>query len=303
MTLHVMGEALIDLIISADGSIDAVPGGGPFNLARAAARLGTEVTFAGGISDDPFGRRIAELLLADGVSTSVPTRTGRPTTLALAQINDAGSATYTFYMDGTAGAMVHTDEIAPRGIAAAIALGTLSIVMEPIASAIEEACRRIPAETLVFFDPNCRPSTVRDRQAFVSRVQRLYSYAQVVKVSTEDIEFLHPGTDPREAALAILALGPQVVLLTDGGQAVTVFHTSGAFHVEVPTVTVVDSVGAGDAFGGAFLSFWLGIGHGVSELADTEALRATVERAVTVAAYTCTRQGANPPWIDEIPTL
>jgi len=45
-----MGEALIDIIVSPQGEIDSVVGGGPVNTARTIARLGTEVSFLGGIS-------------------------------------------------------------------------------------------------------------------------------------------------------------------------------------------------------------------------------------------------------------
>ena len=71
MTVLVVGEALVDLIVSPDGGLEAVPGGGPFNLARTAARLGVRTAFGGGISPDVFGRRIAALLEADGVATPV----------------------------------------------------------------------------------------------------------------------------------------------------------------------------------------------------------------------------------------
>lgn len=295
-----MGEALIDLIIAADGSIAAVPGGGPFNLARAAARLGASVTFAGGISDDTFGQRIRDLLDEDHVSTPLATRTGRPTTLALAQLDATGAATYIFYMDGTSGAMVHADEMRPSAGTRAIAAGTLGLVMEPVAAGVEQVLVEAPDDVLVFVDPNCRPSTIRDRPHYCARIDRVLGRADVVKVSADDVEFLRPDEDVREAARGLLDLGPKVVLLTDGGKSVTVFHSGGSFDVETPTITVVDTVGAGDSFGGAFLAFWLGAHRGTAELADLAALRETVERSVQVAAITCTRQGANPPRLSEL---
>ena len=296
-----MGEALIDLIISADGSIAAVPGGGPFNLARAAARLGADVTFAGGVSDDAFGRQIQGLLDADGVATPLTTRTGRPTTLALAQLDATGAATYIFYMDGTSGAMVYADEMRPAPGTRAIAAGTLGLVMDPVATGVEQVILEASAETLVFVDPNCRPSTVRDRASYTARIDRVLSRADVVKVSTDDVEFLRPDAAVRDAARALLDLGPKVVLLTDGGKSVSVLHAGGSFDVATPSITVVDTVGAGDSFGGAFLAFWLAADRGVADLADLDALRATVEKCVQVAAITCTRQGANPPRLDELP--
>ncbi len=57
-----MGEALIDIIVSPQGEIDSVVGGGPVNTARTIARLGSEVSFLGGISQDALGKRIRRLL-------------------------------------------------------------------------------------------------------------------------------------------------------------------------------------------------------------------------------------------------
>ena len=298
--IHVMGEALVDLIIRPDGSLSAVTGGGPFNLARAAARLGAPVTFAGGISDDAFGARIMEQLHLDGVITPLVQRHGLPTTLALASVDVAGTATYTFYTQGTAAAEVSAHEIAPGPGVTVLATGTLGLVMEPVASSIESVLRDASDEMLVFVDPNCRPSVITDRDSYVERLLRMLAHADVVKVSTEDMEFLRPGIAPASAAAALLDIGPSSVLLTDGGRAVTVLHRRGRDIVPVPRVDVVDTVGAGDAFGGAFLAFWSADGRGRADIDDVAALIDTAHRAVQVSAITCTREGADPPRLAEL---
>jgi fructokinase len=298
--IHVIGEALVDLIVSPDGSISAVTGGGPFNLARAAARLGANVTFAGGISDDAFGQMIRQQLRDDGVSTPVDVRRGLPTTLALASLDKHGSASYTFYTVGTAAATVTADEIAPPPTAEILATGTLGLVMEPVASAIEKVIHDAPEGMIVFVDPNCRPSVITDIGAYRDRVLRVFRRTDIVKVSTEDMEFLCPGEDPRAAAESLRQHGPAVVLLTDGGREVTILHAAGRSTVAVPRIDVVDTVGAGDAFGGAFLAFWRRDGRGRDDLADAAALTSTAEGAVQVSALTCTRQGADPPHLSEL---
>ncbi len=299
--IHVMGEALVDLIIAPDGTLSAVTGGGPFNLARAAARLGASVTFAGGISDDAFGQRITEQLHADGVATPVPHRAGAPTTLALASLDTHGAASYTFYTLGTAAAEVTAQEIAPAPNTDILATGTLGLVMEPVASAIEHVLQHADDDTLVFVDPNCRPSVITDREAYVDRLMRVLNHADVVKVSTEDIEFLQPGIDPVGAAESLLQIGPSVILLTDGGRDVTILQRGCRTRVPVPRVDVVDTVGAGDAFGGAFLAFWANARLGRADLADVDTVTVTVRRAVQVSALTCTRQGADPPRLSDLP--
>jgi fructokinase len=69
---------------------------------------------------------------------------------------------------------------------------------------------------------------------------------------------------------------------------------------EVPAVTVADTVGAGDAFGGAFLAWWLGNGLARSDLCRADLVREALHAAVEVAALTCTRVGAEPPWLAEV---
>jgi fructokinase len=65
--------------------------------------------------------------------------------------------------------------------------------------------------------------------------------------------------------------------------------------VRVPQVDVVDSVGAGDAFGGAFLAWWIEHGLGRHELVDADALTEATTRAIDVATLTVQRAGADPP--------
>jgi fructokinase len=70
--------------------------------------------------------------------------------------------------------------------------------------------------------------------------------------------------------------------------------------VPTPPVQVVDTVGAGDAFGGGFLAWWAEHGLSRDQLADAELLAAAAGSAAQVGALTCTRAGAEPPWRDEL---
>jgi fructokinase len=160
VTVLVVGEALVDLIVSPDGGLEAVPGGGPFNLARTAARLGVGTAFGGGISEDVFGRRIAALLRADGVATPVAPRTGLNTTLAIAELDASGAASYTFYLDGTAAAELHDGDVVITDDVDVLVVGTLGLVAEPIASTVERLVAGVPDRVLVLVDPNCRPSVI-----------------------------------------------------------------------------------------------------------------------------------------------
>jgi sugar/nucleoside kinase (ribokinase family) len=97
----VAGEALIDLVLARDGSLDGHPGGGPYNVARTIGRLEQPVAYLGRLSTDGFGRRLRDELEADGVSLGNVVETDAPTTLALAELDAAGIARYRFYERGT----------------------------------------------------------------------------------------------------------------------------------------------------------------------------------------------------------
>jgi fructokinase len=298
----VAGEALVDLIVGADGRLSANAGGGPYNAARTIARLGGTSAFLGRVSTDRFGQNLYGTLQADGVDLSLVVRTDQPTTLAVAELDAGGAATYHFYTEGTAAAGLLPGDLRgglPRS-ARALHVGTLGLVLEPTASTLAMVVDQADPDVLVFVDPNCRPAVVADVAAYRARLRPVLERADVVKVSGDDLDFLYPETDYLVATRELVAVGPTVVLFTDGARSVRIVTDEAEVEVGVPRVQVVDTVGAGDSFGGAFLVAWLAGGRGPGDLGDGPALRDAVEAAVVVAGITCGRQGADPPRLGEL---
>ena len=297
--LVVAGEALVDLIVRPDGTIAAVPGGGPYNAARAIGRLGVPAAWMGCLSSDAFGRELEAGLAADGVALDLVQRTDLPTTLALAELDASGAATYRFYTDGTSAPV-----LAPRagGLPAttrAVHAGTLGLVLEPIATTLTALVAELPDDVLLLVDPNCRPSIVRDPGAYRERLTQLLARADAVKVSVEDLEFLRPGADLPAAVAWLQGLGPRAILVTDGADAVRVVAGGAAHAIDVPRIDVVDTVGAGDTFGGAALACLVHDGVTRATLDGPAAIRAG-QFGVRAAAIACTRAGANPPTLAEL---
>ena len=295
------GEALVDLLVPPDGSVAAAAGGGPYNTARTIARLGVPVAWLGGLSSDRFGRLLEAGLAADGVALDLVQWTDLPTTLALAELDDHGAATYRFYVDGTSAPQVLADRLpaTPSPAIRALHVGTLGLVLEPMATTLEALVAGLPADVLLMVDPNCRPSVIADPAAWRARLARILARADVVKVSTEDAAFLAPDASPAEAVARILGLGARTVLLTDGSAPVTIQGDGAGRTVPVPPVRVVDTVGAGDTFGGAVLACLVHDGVTRSTL-DLGAVERATRFGVRAAAVTCTRAGANPPTVDEL---
>lgn len=300
LMIVVAGEALVDLVIDTDGSVQAKLGGGPYNVARTIGRLGGSVTFLGAISNDRFGTQLLAQLAADGVSADAIEHTDQPTTLAAAELNDHGAATYRFYLDGTSAPSLC---VVPAAVSApaAVHMGTLGLVLEPMASTLIGYLRTLPPETLVMIDPNCRAGVIADRDAYVRRVNQAYERADVVKVSNDDAEYLAPGVEPLDYARSLLARGVSLVLVTWGADGTWI---ATADHEElVPTLPVIvaDTIGAGDSFGGGFLTWWLDGGLGRADLIDPALAAQATAAAQQVAGITCQRAGADPPRRAELP--
>lgn len=290
------------MVTTGDGARRPTPGGGPFNTARALARLEVPAGFLGHFSTDEFGRMLADQLAADGASLAVATFGPEPTTIAVANIGRNGLAEYEFTIEGTSAPNLTLDMI-PRELPAevkAVHLGTLGLVLEPMASSLAALVRREHARRLVMLDPNIRPVLATDPQ-YRPRLDSLISQSTIVKASDADVAWLFPALPLAEAAHTLLACGPRLVVLTLGADGAIGVTADAEVKVPAPFVQVVDTIGAGDAFGAALLA-WL---HDHEKLSrdlrlDRENLRAALEFACLVASITCTRPGADPPWRSEL---
>lgn len=300
-SIVVAGEALIDLVLDDAGALAPHPGGGPFNAARTIGRLEQPVRYLGRLSSDRFGALLRDELLADGVDLDSAVATDDPTTLALAELDAGGGATYRFYFEETSAAgLTRDDADGALDDAAILYVGTLGLVLEPMASTLEGLVGSAPDDVLVALDPNCRPAVIGDPEAYRARLARMLARSDLVKASEDDLAWLTPGSAPAEAARALLAQGPRVALVTLGPAGALVVTGEDAVEVPAPAVEVVDTIGAGDAFGGAFLASWLRRGLTRDELADVATVVETTRFACAVAALTCARAGASPPRLAEL---
>jgi fructokinase len=294
----VAGEALVDLVVSGDDLV-ATPGGAPYNVARGCARLGLPTALLASVSSDGFGARLAAGLATAGVSDALLQWTERPTTLAVAELDASGGASYRFYVDGTS-----APSLVPQGLPADTAVlvtGGLGLVLEPMVTAIESMVFGCGSDVLVVVDLNCRPHAIEDRGAYLARLGRVLGRADVVKASDEELAWLRSGMAPLTVAEELVGAGTGVVLVTAGAVDTAIVTAGGAVTVPVVAVPVVDTIGAGDAFTAGFTSWWMATRRGRDDLGDADALTAAVTAAHAVAAVVVGRRGADPPRRDELP--
>lgn len=299
----VIGEALIDMVQPEPGdTFVAKVGGGPLNIAVGLQRLGHPTSMMARFSTGSLGSLVRGHAEANGLDLGASVSTDDPTTLAFATLDRHRQASYDFYVDGTADWGWTSEELARLpSTAVAVHTGSVAAAISPGADALLALWRGLRTEgrLVLSFDPNVRPALVGERSAAVARVEAFVAASHVVKASDEDLRWLYPGEDLAGVLRRWVTLGPELVVMTRGADGCAAETRSGV-SADRPgvKVEVVDTIGAGDSFESGLLSGLAdeGLLHpdGLAQLSSTQ-LDSVLRRAVTVAAITCGRAGADPP--------
>ena len=299
------GEALIDVFSNHDDetnnlSLVARPGGTPYNVAISIARLGGQSALLTGISSDSLGQHLYQTLKNESVVTDYLIRRQNPTALSLISVDHAGQPGYTFYGSNCADSSI-TRQMFPNigPDIAGLHFASYSIVMPPAADAFLELATEFK-DRFISVDPNVRPTVFPNLDTWRTRIDSFAKLAQLLKVSTEDLQFLYPGVAVEKIAERYLAKGVKLVVITDGDQAVSAWNK----HCQVVRVKplptkVVDTVGAGDTFQAALLVKLFEMGAGSPKAAiealDEDQIYDLLDFANQAARLTCSKRGADSP--------
>ncbi|TCC00691.1 carbohydrate kinase [Micromonospora zingiberis] len=294
----VLGEAVVDLVQAPDGRFAAHPGGSPLNVAVGLARLGVPTTLLARFATSRFGRQLRTHAETNGVDLRHAVDTDDPATLAIAALSDDGVAAYDFYVNGTADWQWRDEELSPaltgRGI---LHTGSLAVFLSPGADRVADALRTARAQgTLVSVDPNIRPGLIGTPAEARTRTEHLVRLAHLVKASEEDVAWLYPGWPVEDVLRHWQDLGVTLAVVTLGAGGAVAFSGTRGFRQPAPAIDVVDTIGAGDAFTAGMLAELSRAGADWSD----EDIAAALRYAVEVAAVTCTRAGADPPYRHEL---
>jgi len=308
----VCGEALFDFFSEDDASglaskvnFKAIAGGSPFNVAVGLRRLGVDVALFAGLSTDYLGRRLQQVLQDEGVRPDYLVDFAAPTTLAMVAVGANGSPHYSFRGEGCADRQLrleHLPELGPevRGLH----IGSYSLVVQPIAETLLTLVQRESGKRLISLDPNVRLNPEPNILLWRERIAELVELADLIKVSDEDLSLLYPEQEPQRVIEGWLQHRCQLVFLTRGGEGATVFSRAhGSWSVPACSVKIADTVGAGDTFQAALITWLteqqLDSVDGVQRL-SREQIDAMLKFAVQAAALTCSKTGPDLPYRQQL---
>lgn len=285
-------------------SLDARVGGSPFNVAIGLARMAQPVAFLGCISHDAFGERLFTALTDEGVDISAVQRTNAATASSTVRVDRHGAPAYAFHDATSADRQLGKQalERIPTSVRA-LHVGSYAMVVDPIGSTLRALVERLHRSTLVAWDPNVRLGVVPQAECWRDLLGWMLPRTHFLKLSDEDREVLAPGVSPEVFAKRALSAGVRLVVVTHGARGASAWSSAGHVRAPAQAVAVADTVGAGDAFQAALLT-WLAeqgrlTADAVTSL-DSVAALAALTFATRAAALTCTRQGAMLPRREEL---
>lgn len=304
-----IGEALIDFIPSQRGCalkdnavFERICGGAPANVAAAAALLGAPAKIITQLGQDAFGDYITQVLKNAGVDTSCILRTQKANTaLAFVALKSDGDREFSFYRNPSADMLLEAEQIKPQWFSDCGVLHFCSVDL--IDAPVKEAHRRaigLAKENgaLISFDPNIRLPLWEDGADCRRTVNEFIEFADILKISDEELEFITGETEIEAAALALFSRGVKLIMYSMGKQGACVLTPKFSVSVSQVNVTVSDTTGAGDSIIGAFL--YCLVKEGVCDPCSIskEKMLEFLTFANYYAAYSVTGKGAITSYAD-----
>lgn len=295
-----LGELLIDFTCQSTDefgypTMAAHPGGAPANFLAALARFGGRTALLGKVGADAFGNMLIGTLERAGIGTGGVVRSPDVfTTLAFVTLDQSGDREFSFARKPGADTCITAEELKLELIeeAKVFHFGTLSLTDEPARSATRRAVAYAKERgKLITYDPNLRRPLWRSLEE--AREQLLWGLAQadVVKISDEEVEFLF-GLSPEEGARHIMSeYGVKLVFVTCGADGCVFRNQNAGGRVPgLSGLSVADTTGAGDIFGGSAVWGLLQTGKAPEALTRGELERITTF-ACASAGLSTTRAG------------
>ena len=306
-----LGELLVDFTMNGQSEqgnplFEACPGGAPCNVLAFLQKMEKKTAFIGKVGEDFLGDFLKETLDKSGVSTEgLISDADYFTTLAFVKLADNGERNFAFARKPGADIGLKAEEIRKDIICQSriLHVGSLSLTDEISRNAEFIALKAAKNNgTIISYDPNYRASLWDSQEEACKWMRSILEYADIVKVSEEEIELLTGYTDVRKAAESITEYGAKIVLITLGEKGSFVYlQDQQEAYVSGYSSKVVDTTGAGDSFMGGFLYKICESGKRIEEYSLQEMIEC-VRFGNAVASLCVEREGAIPamPVMEEV---
>jgi len=259
-----IGEALIDFIPHEKGqslnnvsNFLRVAGGAPLNVAAAVAKLGGNAQMLTKLGVDSFGDHILEQVKPLGVDISKVLRTKEANTaLAFVSLREDGERDFSFYRNPSADMLLNAEEIEEEVFAQGGILHfcSVSLIDAPIKEAHRKAIEFAKRNNcLISFDPNVRLPLWETPEACREAILEFLPFANIVKISDEELEFITGIADETEALNFLLQGDVEVIIYTKGTNGAEFITKERKVFSPSFKVEAQDTTGAGDSFIGSFL--------------------------------------------------
>ncbi len=297
-TIACMGELLIDMIQGdEDMTFKAHPGGAPANVAVGVARLGGKSAFMGKVGDDNFGNFLEDTLKRDNVNTRGLKRGGQ-TAIALVSLDKAGDRSFRFYED----LVQYTEgdiDLKLLDESGVFHFGSISLIYDAARQATVK-CLQYAREKglLISYDPNYRDK-LWDEDSARKGIKVGLVYADVLKVSDEEMKLLTGETDNEKGVEKLLGMAPnlKVIAVTWGKDGSYCYYRGRGKAIPTMEIKAVDTTGAGDGFTAGLL-YSITQAGGLDNI-DWNRMEEAFRLANTAGTLTSTKKGA----ITALPTM
>ena len=294
-----LGELLIDFTPCGQQDGQQVfmqnAGGAVANVVVAASGFGMDTAYLGMVGDDTFGRYLAGVLQDRGVDVSgVKYSQQVHTTLAFVHLFPNGDRDFSFYRKPGADIMYSTDDLDGDAIknARVFHFGSLSLTDEPVRAATFKALEIAKlAGVTVSYDPNYRAPLWNSAAEAKDYMLKGMEYADILKISDNEVQFLFGDMDMEEAARMLVRRGAKMVFVTMGADGAAFACADGSGKEPGFPAKAVDATGAGDCFTAGVLSSYIRSGMKPPTLED---IRAFVRFANAAASVCVERKGGIP---------
>ncbi|WP_337013678.1 aminoimidazole riboside kinase [Pantoea sp. AS142] len=296
-----LGDAVVDLLPEMPGRLMQCPGGAPANVAVGIARLQGNSGFIGRVGADPFGQFMRETLSEEKVDTCymIADPPHRTSTVVVG-LDEQGERSFTFMVRPSADLFLEVADLPEFRRGEWLHCCSIALSAEPSRTATLTAMERVQAAGgYVSFDLNLRDDLWPDLARLHKVVNEALSYADVVKLSDDELNFLCPDQEPADSMLTLAArFSINLLLVTQGREGVMACYQGQITHYATRPVVSVDTTGAGDAFVAGLL--W---GLAKSGLpADESQLAICLASAQRCGALATTAKGAMTalPWLYQL---